>query len=188
MKAIVQDEYGSPGTKHHRVVVPRHGGPDVLQVVEEALPEPQAGEVRVKVLAAGISGYDLMDRRYSFPGGRPCPTPQGRISLAWWTCWVRGCQPSSRARGLPASPWVMAVLTQSSYAGPPISWCPSPRAWILPRPSAWWQTTSPRTWLCTGPPTCAGVMGDCCVSRLPHLDSSSYAVVNVPVKPDANSS
>ena len=26
--------------RHHRVVVTRHGGPDVLQVVEEDLPEP----------------------------------------------------------------------------------------------------------------------------------------------------
>ena len=46
--------------RHHRVVmtrvvVTRRGGPDVLQVVEEDLPEPQAGEVRVKVLAAGVS-------------------------------------------------------------------------------------------------------------------------------------
>ncbi len=55
--------------KHHRVVVTRHGGPDVLQMVEEDLPEPQAGEVRVKVLAAGVSAYDLM--------------------LAWWISWVR---------------------------------------------------------------------------------------------------
>jgi NADPH:quinone reductase-like Zn-dependent oxidoreductase len=78
MRAIVQDEYGSPGTKHHRVVVTRHGGPDVLQVVEEALPEPRAGEIRVKVLAAGISGYDLMDRRYSFPGGPPVPYTPGQ--------------------------------------------------------------------------------------------------------------
>ncbi|MEJ2738164.1 MAG: medium chain dehydrogenase/reductase family protein [Anaerolineae bacterium] len=78
MTAIVQDDYGSPGMKHRRVVVTRHGGPDVLQVVEEDLPEPQAGEVRVKVLAAGISGYDLMDRRYSFPGGPPLPYTPGQ--------------------------------------------------------------------------------------------------------------
>jgi NADPH2:quinone reductase len=64
--------------KYHRVVVTRHGGPDVLQVVEEDLPEPRAGEVRVKVLAAGISGYDLMDRRYSFPGGPPVPYTPGQ--------------------------------------------------------------------------------------------------------------
>ena len=39
--------------RHDRVVVSHHGGPDVLQVVEEELPEPTAGKVRVKVLAAG---------------------------------------------------------------------------------------------------------------------------------------
>jgi NADPH:quinone reductase-like Zn-dependent oxidoreductase len=63
---------------YHRVVVTRHGGPEVLQVVEEDLPEPRAGEVRVKVLAAGISGYDLMDRRYRFPGGPPVPYTPGQ--------------------------------------------------------------------------------------------------------------
>jgi NADPH:quinone reductase-like Zn-dependent oxidoreductase len=63
---------------HHRVVVTRHGGPDVLQVVEEDIPEPRAGEVRVKVLVAGISGYDLMDRRYSFPGGPLVPYTPGQ--------------------------------------------------------------------------------------------------------------
>jgi NADPH2:quinone reductase len=64
--------------RHHRVVVTRHGGPEVLQVVEEDLPEPRAGEVRVQVLAAGISGYDLMDRRHSFPGGPPVPYTPGQ--------------------------------------------------------------------------------------------------------------
>ena len=39
--------------KNHRVVVTRHGGPDVLQRVQEDLPEPRTGEVRVKVLVAG---------------------------------------------------------------------------------------------------------------------------------------
>ena len=63
MNASVQDEVGSPGRKVHRVVVTRHGGPDVLQVIEEPLPEPGQGEVRVRVLAAGVSAYDLMLRR-----------------------------------------------------------------------------------------------------------------------------
>lgn len=71
MKAIVQNESSSPGLKHHRVVVTRHGGPDVLQVVEESLPEPQAGEVRVKVLASGVSAYDLMFRRSRLLPGTP---------------------------------------------------------------------------------------------------------------------
>ena len=64
--------------KHHRVVVSRHGGPDVLQVVEEDRPEPRAGEVRVKVLAAGVSAYDLMFRRSgSLPGTPRVPFTLG---------------------------------------------------------------------------------------------------------------
>jgi len=35
--------------------------------VEEDCPEPQAGEVRVKVQAAGVSAFDLMVRSASFP-------------------------------------------------------------------------------------------------------------------------
>jgi NADPH:quinone reductase-like Zn-dependent oxidoreductase len=69
MKAIVQDKHGSPEVKNHRLVVSGHGGPEVLPVVEEGLPDPRAGEVRVKVLAAGVSAYDLMHRRSgSLPG------------------------------------------------------------------------------------------------------------------------
>ncbi len=64
--------------KNHRVVVTGHGGPDVLQMIEEELPEPQAGEVRVKVLAAGISAYDLMFRRSGlFPGSPRVPFTLG---------------------------------------------------------------------------------------------------------------
>ena len=54
--------------KHKRVVVQRRGAPDVLLVVEEDLPEPRLGEVRVKVLAAGVSAFDLMIRSGWFPG------------------------------------------------------------------------------------------------------------------------
>jgi NADPH:quinone reductase-like Zn-dependent oxidoreductase len=57
--------------KAHRVVVTRHGGPEVLQFVEEELPEPEAGEVRVKVLAAGVSAFDLMSRRSGLLPGSP---------------------------------------------------------------------------------------------------------------------
>jgi len=57
--------------RHRRVVVSRHGPPDVLQVVEEELPEPRAGEVRVRVLTAGVSAYDLMFRRSGALPGTP---------------------------------------------------------------------------------------------------------------------
>jgi hypothetical protein len=71
VKENVQGDYGSPDAKNRRVVVTRHGGPEVLRVVEEALPEPGGGEVRVKVLAAGVSAYDLMHRRSGALPGSP---------------------------------------------------------------------------------------------------------------------
>jgi hypothetical protein len=36
---------------HTRVIVTHYGGPDALQVIEEECPQPQPGEIRVKVLA-----------------------------------------------------------------------------------------------------------------------------------------
>ena len=56
------------GVRNHRILVTQRGGPDVLQMVEEVLPEPASGEVRVKVTVAGVSGYDIMLRSHSFPG------------------------------------------------------------------------------------------------------------------------
>jgi NADPH:quinone reductase-like Zn-dependent oxidoreductase len=78
MIAIDQEEHSSSGKTHHRVVVTRHGGPEVLQVMEEDLPEPKGGEVRVKVLAAGVSAYDLMLRSSgSLPGTPSVPYTPG---------------------------------------------------------------------------------------------------------------
>ena len=45
-----------------RVVVDHFGGPEVLRMVEEADPRPGPGEVRVKVLAAGVSFTDAQLR------------------------------------------------------------------------------------------------------------------------------
>lgn len=63
--------------KHHLVVVPRRGGPEVLEVIEEEVPKPGAGEVRLKVLAAGVSALDLMVRRSAFPGFPKVPFTPG---------------------------------------------------------------------------------------------------------------
>ena len=53
--------------RHQRIVVSRYGGPDALQLIEEDVPEPKAGEVRVKVLAAGVSMPDVMAREGIHP-------------------------------------------------------------------------------------------------------------------------
>jgi NADPH2:quinone reductase len=41
-----------------RVVVDRFGGPEVLRVVEDETPRPASGEVRARVLVAGVSFTD----------------------------------------------------------------------------------------------------------------------------------
>ena len=51
-----------------RVVVDHFGGPEVLTVVEEDAPRPGQGEVRVRVLAAGVSYTDAMLRVGSYLG------------------------------------------------------------------------------------------------------------------------
>jgi NADPH2:quinone reductase len=48
--------------KHTRIIVTHYGGPEALQVVEEACPEPTHGDVRVRVLAAGVALPDLLMR------------------------------------------------------------------------------------------------------------------------------
>src|SRR5215208_5474905 len=56
-----------------RVVVERFGGPEVLRVVEEDVPRPGAGEVRVRVLAAGVSFTDAQLRAGTYIAGAPKP-------------------------------------------------------------------------------------------------------------------
>ncbi|NJP93608.1 zinc-binding dehydrogenase [Nonomuraea sp. FMUSA5-5] len=53
----------------------RHGGPEVLEIVEVPLPEPGPGQVRVAVRAAGVNPIDWKLRR-GFRGAAP-DGPQG---------------------------------------------------------------------------------------------------------------
>jgi NADPH2:quinone reductase len=63
--------------KHTRVIVTHYGGPDALQVIEEERPEPRRGEVRVKVLAAGVALPDIMAREGVHPETPPVPFTPG---------------------------------------------------------------------------------------------------------------
>jgi NADPH:quinone reductase-like Zn-dependent oxidoreductase len=60
-------------TSTKRVVVDHFGGPEVLRVVEEAVPRPGPGEVRVRVLAAGVSFTDAQLRAGTYIPGGPKP-------------------------------------------------------------------------------------------------------------------
>lgn len=62
---------------YRRIVVRQRGGPDGLQVAEDVLPDPARDQVRVKTLAAGVSGMDLMVRAHRFPGFPRVPFTPG---------------------------------------------------------------------------------------------------------------
>ena len=64
--------------QHTRIVVTDYGGPDALRVIEEACPEPKHGEVRVRVLAAGVSLPDLLMREGVHP-----ETPHVPFTPGW---------------------------------------------------------------------------------------------------------
>jgi len=63
--------------RHTRIIVTRYGGPEALQVIEEECPEPKDGEVRVRVLAAGVSLPDVMAREGVHPETPPVPFTPG---------------------------------------------------------------------------------------------------------------
>jgi NADPH2:quinone reductase len=63
--------------RHTRIIVTHYGGPDALQVVEEECPEPKHGEVRVRVLAAGVSLPDVMAREGVHPETPAVPFTPG---------------------------------------------------------------------------------------------------------------
>ena len=92
--------------KHMRIVVTHYGGPDALQVIEEECPEPKRGEVRVRVLAAGVALPDLMMREGIHPETPTLPFTPGwdligkidRIGDA-----VSGLEPGQTVAALPIS-------------------------------------------------------------------------------------
>src|SRR5262245_11372070 len=63
--------------KHTRIVVSHYGGPEELRGVDEERPEPKRGEVRVKVLAAGVSLPDVMMREGIHPETPTLPFTPG---------------------------------------------------------------------------------------------------------------
>jgi len=53
--------------KNLRVIITAYGGPEVLKLIEEDLPEPRPGEVRLKILATGVAFADVLMRYGMYP-------------------------------------------------------------------------------------------------------------------------
>lgn len=94
------------------------GDPEVLRVVERPVPQPEPGEVLVKVHAAGVSRADTMQRQGKYP------PPPGASDIP-------GLEVSGVIEG--SGETVCALLTGGGYA----EYVAVPREQVLPVPEHW---------------------------------------------------
>ncbi|MGI5211630.1 quinone oxidoreductase family protein [Plantactinospora sp. CA-290183] len=59
------------------VMMRRHGGPEVLEIVDMPPPQPQPGQIIVEVAAAGVNFADIYQRRGTPPYGGELPAVPG---------------------------------------------------------------------------------------------------------------
>ena len=64
--------------RYKRAVVTQYGGPEVITITEDEMPTPKAGELRVKVLAAGVGLPDVLAREGVHP-----ETPRVPYTPGW---------------------------------------------------------------------------------------------------------
>jgi NADPH2:quinone reductase len=96
--------------KYTRIVVARYGGPEELRVVEEECPEPAAGEVRVRVVAAGVALPDVMAREGTHPETPPVPFTPG------WDLVGQVERPGGGVSGIEPGQIVAAMPIHGAYA------------------------------------------------------------------------
>ena len=96
--------------RNTRIVVTRYGGADAMQAVEDDLPAPKACEVRVRVLAAGVSLPDVMAREGIHPETPPVPFTPG------WDLVGVVDRLGSRVSGIEPGQLVAALPIHGAYA------------------------------------------------------------------------
>ena len=106
------------------IEIPEPGGPDALVPTTRPVPEPGAGEVLIKVAAAGVNRPDVMQRQ----GGYPPPPGASDIPGLEIAGAVAALGPG--VTGLKIGDQVLALVTGGGYA----EYCAAPTAQCLPVP------------------------------------------------------
>jgi NADPH2:quinone reductase len=101
------------------------GGPEVLKPVERPMPEPKAGEVLVKVSAAGVNRPDVFQRKGNYP------PPPGASDLPGLEIAGEIVGGDTGDTGLAIGDKVCALLAGGGYA----EYCAVPAAQCLPIPA-----------------------------------------------------
>ena len=113
------------------VVISQPGGPDVLKIVERPTPVPQAGELLVRVRAAGVNRPDILQRlgRYPAPPGAPADIPGLEVA---GTVAGFGPRPDDTPSRWKPGDAVCALVSGGGYA----EYCAVPEPQCLPVPGA----------------------------------------------------
>ena len=60
-----------------RVIISAYGGPEVLKLIEEPIPDPAPNQVRIKIFATGVAFADVLMRYGMYPNMPPVPFSPG---------------------------------------------------------------------------------------------------------------
>ena len=107
------------------IEISQPGGPEVLKPVERPIPEPAAGEVLIKVVAAGVNRPDVFQRKGSYP---PPPGASDLPGLEVAGVIVGG---DAAAAGFKVGDSVCALVNGGGYA----EYCVAPAVQCLPIPA-----------------------------------------------------
>ena len=106
------------------VEILRPGGPDMLQLTERATPVAGAGELLIRVQAAGINRPDVLQRK----GGYAPPKGASDLPGLEVAGWIEGGDPGDS--GFKVGDPVCALVAGGGYA----EYCAAPAAQCLPVP------------------------------------------------------
>jgi NADPH2:quinone reductase len=126
-------------THMQTIAISRPGGPDVLTAQSAPVPDCRAGEVLIRVAAAGVNGPDLAQRRGHYdppPGASPLPGLEVAGEIVSVGVGVANWQVGDR---------VMALTNGGGYA----EYAAVPAGQVLPVPEGWSLTEAaalPETW------------------------------------------
>ncbi len=110
------------------IVIAKPGGPDVLRLREVATPEPGAGEILVRVRAAGVNRADVLQRMGQYP---PPPGAAADVPGLEFAGEVEALGPGSS--GWKAGDRVMGLVPAGAYA----EYVAVHEAVALPVPTGW---------------------------------------------------
>ncbi|NUT98049.1 MAG: zinc-dependent alcohol dehydrogenase family protein [Saccharothrix sp.] len=125
------------------VVFDEFGGPDVLQVVEDPLPEPAPGEVRVRIEAFAVNPLDRMMRSGTSPA--PVPLPRARLGVEG-TGIVDALGPGVTTVEV-GTPVILTAVPDATTRGTYAEYTTIPASRVIPRPSGLGVTEAAATWV-----------------------------------------